>query len=116
VTGSKLFGVAGVNASRELVEALAADPPEGLEPATAVLPAVWARAADELARALERERPELVVCFGQADGRAQIEIERFALNFDAGTDEDGEERRGEIAPGGPLATLVHAARIVLATA
>jgi pyroglutamyl-peptidase len=102
-TGFEPFGGAGVNASRELVEALAAEPPDGLELATAVLPVVWARAADELTRALERERPELVVCFGQADGRAQVEIERFALNFDDGTDEDGEERRGEIDPRGPVA-------------
>lgn len=102
-TGFEPFGGADVNASQELVEALAAEPPDELELATVVLPVVWARAADELGRALERERPELVVCFGQADGRAHVEIERFALNFDDGTDEAGEERRGEIDPGRPAA-------------
>ncbi len=65
-----------------------------------MLPVVWARAADELARALERERPELVVCFGQADGRAHVEIERFALNFDDGTDEDGRGAPGRDRLGG----------------
>ena len=68
-----------------------------------MLPVVWARAADALASALERERPELVVCFGQADGRAQVEVERFALNFDDGCDEEGETRRVEIAADGPVA-------------
>lgn len=102
-TGFEPFGGAAVNASQELVEALASEPPDGVELATAVLPVVWERAAGELAAALEREQPELVVCFGQADGRAHVELERFALNFDEGTDEAGEERRAEIDAGGPVA-------------
>ena len=68
-----------------------------------MLPVVWARAADELTRALERERPELVVCFGQADGRAQVEIERFALNFDDGTDEAGRSAGRRSTRDGPVA-------------
>jgi pyroglutamyl-peptidase len=103
VTGFEPFGGAEVNASQRLVEALAAEPPDELELATAVLPVVWARAGDELAGVLEREQPELVVCFGQADGRAQVEVERFALNFDDGTDDEGEQRRTEIVAGGPVA-------------
>jgi pyroglutamyl-peptidase len=103
VTGFEPFGGAEVNASQSLVEALASEPPDGLELVTAMLPVVWARAADELGQALDSEQPELVVCFGQADGRARVEIERFALNFDDGTDEAGETRRAEIVPGGPIA-------------
>jgi pyroglutamyl-peptidase len=99
VTGFEPFGGADVNPSQKLVEALSSDPPEGLELATAVLPVVWARAAGELTRALERARPELVVCFGQADGRAHVTVERFALNFDDETDEEGETRRAEIVAG-----------------
>jgi len=103
VTGFEPFGGAAVNASQKLVEALAADPPAGLELTTAVLPVAWARAADELERALESAQPELVVCFGQADGSAHVEIERFALNFDDGSDDTGETRRAEIDPEGPIA-------------
>jgi pyroglutamyl-peptidase len=103
VTGFEPFGGADVNPSQKLVEALAFDPPANVELATAVLPVAWKRATDELLRALEREQPELVVCFGQADGRAGIEIERFALNFDEGSDETGEERRAEISTDGPVA-------------
>jgi pyroglutamyl-peptidase len=58
VTGFEPFGGADVNPSQKLVEALSADRPEGLEVATAVLPVVWARAADELTRALEPLLPE----------------------------------------------------------
>lgn len=103
VTGFEPFGGAEVNASQRLVEALGAEPPDGLQLTTAVLPVAWSRAADDLAAALEREQPELVVCFGQADGRAQVEVERFALNFDDGTDDAGETRRAEIVTGGPVA-------------
>jgi pyroglutamyl-peptidase len=103
LTGFEPFHGAEVNASQKLVEALASDPPAGLELATALLPVAWARAADELVRALELEQPELVVSFGQADGRAHIELERFALNFDEGSDDGGEMRRAEIAPAGPVA-------------
>jgi pyroglutamyl-peptidase len=103
VTGFEPFGGADLNASQKLVEALASEPPDGFELTTAVLPVVWARASDELAHALERAQPELVVCFGQADGRAQVEVERFALNFDEGSDDEGETRRAEIVTGGPAA-------------
>jgi len=103
VTGFEPFGGADVNASQKLVRALASEPPAGFELATAVLPVIWARAPNELMRLLEREQPELVVCFGQADGRAHVEVERFALNFDDGSDEAGETRRAEIAADGPVA-------------
>lgn len=103
VTGFEPFGDADVNASQRLVEALAAEPPDGFELATAVLPVSWARAADELAGRLDDAQPELVVCFGQADGRAHVEVERFALNFDDGSDDSGETRRTEIVTDGPVA-------------
>jgi pyroglutamyl-peptidase len=103
VTGFEPFGGADINASQKLVAALASERPAELELATAMLPVLWARAAGELSRALDRERPEVVVCFGQADGRAHLEVERFALNFDEGSDDTGEERRAEIAAEGPVA-------------
>jgi pyroglutamyl-peptidase len=103
VTGFEPFGGADVNPSQKLVDALASDPPDDVELAVAVLPVAWARAENELMRALERGQPELVVCFGQADGRADIEVERFALNFDEGSDEEGEQRRAEITEDGPVA-------------
>jgi pyroglutamyl-peptidase len=103
VTGFEPFAGADVNVSQQLVEALAADPPPEVELATAVLPVIWGRAGQELVRLLESEQPDLVVCFGQADGRAHLEIERFALNLDDGTDEVDEQRRAEIDPDGPVA-------------
>ena len=103
VTGFEPFGGADVNPSQQLVENLASDPPDGVELTAVILPVVWDRAENELLGALKRERPELVVCFGQADGRAHVEIERFALNFDEGSDEAGELRKAEISADGPVA-------------
>jgi pyroglutamyl-peptidase len=104
VTGFEPFGGSGVNPSQRLVETLAAEPPNGIELAAAVLPVSWARAGAALERALRAAEPNLVVCFGQADGRVGISVERFALNHDdGGPDNDDCERHEEIDPGGPVA-------------
>jgi pyroglutamyl-peptidase len=103
-TGFEPFDGAGVNPSQRLVELLGVAPPEGVELVTAVLPVSWARAGAELERAVAATDPDVVVCFGQADGRAGISVERFALNHDdAGPDNDEAERHEEIDVGGPVA-------------
>ena len=81
VTGFEPFGGAEVNPSQLLVEALAADPPEEVELSAAVLPVSYARAADSLRAAVRAAEPELVVCFGQADGHPDLSFARWALNL-----------------------------------
>ena len=103
VTGFEPFGGRDVNPSQELVEVLAADPPDGVELVTRVLPVAWSRAGDELVGAVLAAQPDVVVCFGQADGIAGVEVERFALNMDDGIDSEGEQRHGDISPYGPVA-------------
>jgi pyroglutamyl-peptidase len=105
VTGFEPFGGAGVNPSQLLVEALAAAPPDGIALETAVLPVAYARAADELQAAVRAAEPDVVVCFGQADGRTAISIERFAHNLDSAepVDNDGRSSAAEIDPNGPVA-------------
>ena len=104
-TGFEPFDGGSVNPSQRLVEALAADPPEGVELETAVLPVAYARAADELRAALRSANPDRVVCFGQADGRTGISVERFAHNLDDRTkiDNEGASSGTEIDPAGPVA-------------
>ena len=94
-----------MNPSELLVEALAAEPPDGIELATAVLPVAYARAGEELTVAVRGADPELVVCFGQADGRPGISVERFALNLDSAESEDNEGAvsAAPIDPDGPAA-------------
>jgi pyroglutamyl-peptidase len=88
VTGFEPFDGASVNPSQRLVEALAADPPPDVELATAVLPVAYARAAEALREAVRSAEPGAVVCFGQADGRTGISVERFAHNLDDRTKVD----------------------------
>jgi pyroglutamyl-peptidase len=102
VTGFEPFGGAEVNPSQLLVEALAGD--EGV--ATAVLPVSYARAADALAAAVRAAERDVVVCFGQADGRTGISVERFALNIDDAESADNDAAvaaPAPIDPDGPAA-------------
>jgi pyroglutamyl-peptidase len=100
VTGFEPFGGSTVNPSQQLVVALDGDV------AKALLPVSYARAADALRKAIVEHEPEVVICFGQADGRTGISIERFAHNLDEATTTDNDEAPGSgapIDPGGPVA-------------
>lgn len=105
VAGFEPFGGSDVNPSELLVRALEAAPPDGIDLATAVLPVSYERAGGALESAVRAAAPELVVCFGQADGRSGISVERVALNLDdtERPDNDGVVSRVEIDRGGPVA-------------
>jgi len=99
VTGFEPFSGSSVNPSQRLVESL-----DGVEKAT--LPVSYARAADELRRAVRETAPDVVICFGQADGRTGISVERFAHNLDEATTTDNDDVPGSgaaIDPSGPIA-------------
>jgi pyroglutamyl-peptidase len=99
VTGFEPFGGGEVNPSQRIVEALDG----GVE--TALLPVAYARAADALRAAVNATEPDVVICFGQADGRTGISVERFAHNLDGAesVDNDGAMSTKEIDPDGPVA-------------
>jgi pyroglutamyl-peptidase len=96
VTGFEPFGSNDVNPSQLLAEAL-----DGV-----VLPVSYARAADALREAIRDREPGVVLCFGLADDRDAISVERFAHNLDEASTTDNDESSGsgaEIDPAGPLA-------------
>ena len=94
-----------MNPSQLLVEALESSPPPDVELATALLPVAWARSADVLRGAVRAASPQVVICFGQADGRTGISVERFAHNLDSAepVDNDGVTSDAVIDPNGPVA-------------
>jgi pyroglutamyl-peptidase len=92
VTGFEPFAGSDVNPSQQLVEAL-----DG-EFATAVLPVSYARTATALHDAVRAAEPDLVLCFGQADGNTGIAVERFAHNLDEATTTDNDAAAGSGAP------------------
>jgi pyroglutamyl-peptidase len=96
VTGFEPFGEHATNPSALLAKSF-----DGV-----VLPVSYARAADALSAAIDDRDPELVVCFGLADGDTAISVERFAHNLEEADIIDNDGARGsgaEIDPAGPLA-------------
>ncbi len=104
LTGFEPFGGEEVNPSWEAVERLRA--PEGTELRKLRLPVVFREAGERLAEALAAEKPDLVLCIGQAAGRAAITPERIGVNLmDAsGPDNAGFQPAEEpVIPGAPAA-------------
>jgi pyroglutamyl-peptidase len=96
VTGFEPFGEHAVNPS-----ALVAKSFGGV-----VLPVSYARAADALRAAIDDADPDVVLCFGLADNRTKVSVERFAHNLDEASTTDNDAAPGsgkEIDPAGPLA-------------
>jgi pyroglutamyl-peptidase len=82
LTGFEPFGGEGVNPSQAIVAALSGTTVAGCEVAGVTLPCEFGRAASELAQAIDRLRPSLVLALGQAGGRADLSLERIAINVD----------------------------------
>ncbi len=82
VTGFEPFGGESSNPSWEVAALLAAEPPAGLDITAVELSCVFGKALTELRAALASAAPDLVVCLGQAGGRADLTVERIAINVD----------------------------------
>ncbi|MGO4228072.1 pyroglutamyl-peptidase I [Arthrobacter sp. YAF34] len=107
LTGFEPFGGETVNpswtAARSAARLLQS---EGLDVQALELPCVFGESAALLQEALERFRPELVVCAGQAGGRPRISLERVAINCDDARIPDNAGNRPVDEPvvqGGPAA-------------
>ncbi|MFB7599331.1 pyroglutamyl-peptidase I [Streptomyces sp. NPDC056160] len=106
VTGFAPFGGESVNPSWQAARLLAAEPPAGLTVTAAELPCVFATCLDALRDAVRAAAPELVLCLGQAGGRAAVTVERVAINIDDARipDNAGAQPVDEpVVPGGPAA-------------
>ncbi|HLX22406.1 MAG TPA: pyroglutamyl-peptidase I [Usitatibacter sp.] len=81
VTGFEPFGGEDTNPSWDACTQL---PREiaGMRVERCLVPCEFRRAIEVVAESIERLRPTLVVCLGQAGGRARLGIERVAINLD----------------------------------
>ncbi len=103
ITGFDPFGGETVNPAWEAVSRLP-DEISGARVVRLMLPTVFGRAGELLCDAVRRERPDAVICVGQAGGRAAITPERVAINLMDGTipDNAGFKPSDEpVVPGGP---------------
>lgn len=82
VTGFDPFGGERLNPSWEICRQLAGTTIEGLRVEACKVPCEFRRAIETVAAAIERHRPALVILIGQAGGRAQMSVERVAINVD----------------------------------
>jgi pyroglutamyl-peptidase len=80
LTGFEAFGGETVNPSWLAVQALHGKRVLGRKLVAAQLPTVFDASLSELRQLLDRHQPELVICVGQAGGRAALSLERVAIN------------------------------------
>ncbi|GAA1251276.1 MULTISPECIES: pyroglutamyl-peptidase I [Streptomyces] len=108
ITGFEPFGGESVNPSWQAASLVAAEPPAGLTVTAVQLPCAFGESVAALRRAVRESGPDLVVCVGQAGGRAGVTVERVAVNVDDARipDNAGAAPVDEpVVPGGPTAYL-----------
>ncbi|HRJ45995.1 MAG TPA: pyroglutamyl-peptidase I [Opitutaceae bacterium] len=106
LTGFEPFGGDSVNPTAEIVGRLHGMRIGRHEVVGVVLPCVFGDAVVRLKTALRRSAPQLVICLGQAGGRAEITPERVAINVDDARIPDNAGRQPVDVPvvrGGPAA-------------
>ena len=82
LTGFEPFGGESINPSEEIARALNGRTVAGHVVVGSLLPCVYGAAIKELKHLMKLHKPMLVVCVGQAGGRAEITPERVAINID----------------------------------
>jgi len=106
LTGFDAFEQEAINPSWEAVHAL-----DGWKSGRATVharqvPCVFGDAIDVLVRAMDELQPQLVLCIGQAGGRAEFTPERIAINIDDARTADNKGREPidvPVVPGAPAA-------------
>lgn len=106
LTGFEPFEGEKVNPSWLAVRRLHGRVIRGHQVVARKLPTAFDLSLAELRRQLERIRPVLVICVGQAGGRAEITPERVAINLEDARIPDNtgrQPREAPVVPGGPPA-------------
>jgi pyroglutamyl-peptidase len=106
VTGFEPFDGESVNPSALAAELLDGRQIAGRRVTGIVLPCVFGKSLASLRREIRRLDPELIICAGQWGGRAEIAVERLAINIVAAPIPDNEGNQPFARPvsrTGPLA-------------
>jgi pyroglutamyl-peptidase len=82
LTGFEPFNKATINPAWEAVRALEGWSGDGFRVEVRQLPCVFGVANEVLRQAVDQVRPDLVIAVGQAGGRAELSVERVAINVD----------------------------------
>ncbi len=106
LTGFEPFGGEQINPAWEAVKQFQSKTYASVEVAVQLIPTVFHKSIETLEACLERVRPDIVICVGQAGGRSDISVERVAINIDDARIPDNEGNRPIDVPivnGGPAA-------------
>lgn len=87
ITGFDPFGGESINPAYEAVKAMKSEI-GNIKIVKLEIPTVFRESIKVLDEAIMREKPEAVICVGQAGGRFDITIERVAINIDDGRIKD----------------------------
>jgi len=103
VTAFEPFGGEKINSAQEALRSVP-DQINGAEIVKTCLPVVFGRSMEMLREVIRREKPDAVLCLGQAGGRSALTPERIAINLNDARlpDNDGQQPVDElIFPDGP---------------
>ena len=89
VTGFDPFGGESVNPALEAVKKLP-DEIAGAQIVKLEVPTVFRKSGEVLAAEIEKQRPDAVICVGQAGGRSTVTVEKVAINLAEARIEDNE--------------------------
>lgn len=95
ITGFDPFGGESINPAYEAVKQMSCNI-SGCDVVKQELPTVFYRSLELLEAAIDREKPDIVICVGQAGGRYGISLERVGINLDEARieDNDGQAPKG----------------------
>ena len=89
VTGFEPFNGGSINPSEQIVHRLTA--PEGVTLIKEILPVEFQKSAVRLQELFREYQPNIVLSIGQAGGRAEISVERVAINIDSVKSSNGRK-------------------------
>lgn len=89
ITGFDPFGGKSVNPAYEAVKLLP-DTINDVQIIKAEIPTVYGKAGATVEALIEENHPDIVICVGQAGGRAKITIEKVAINLAEASIKDNE--------------------------
>jgi pyroglutamyl-peptidase len=83
ISGFEPFGGSDLNSSQLVVEAISKESFSGVDLFSVILPVEFDKAAKVLFSKVRELDPEIVISFGQAEGRKAITPEKIAINLDS---------------------------------
>lgn len=89
ITGFEPFGGEKINPALEAVKMLP-DTIGGAKIVKLEVPTVFKKSIKKLDECIEKEKPDITICVGQAGGRFDITVERVAINVDDARIPDNE--------------------------